>query len=156
MSHQLDDTDLQILSLMQGSARVSNADLARELGMAPSAMLERVRKLEQNKVILGYNTIIDPISVNQKLLAFIFIKSKEGFTCSTQTGSALAKIPEVQEVHHIAGEDCYLAKVRTRDPQSLVELMRNKFGKIPKIISTKTTIVLETRKEENYLPIPKD
>ena len=82
MSYQLDDTDLQILSLMQGSARVSNADLARELGMAPSTMLERVRKLEQNKVILGYNTVIDPISVNQKLLAFIFIKSKEGlFPC---------------------------------------------------------------------------
>ena len=156
MSYHLDDTDLQILSLMQGSARVSNADLARELGMAPSAMLERVRKLEQNKVILGYNTVIDPISVNQKLLAFIFIKSKEGFTCSTQTGSALAKIPEVQEVHHIAGEDCFLVKVRVEDAASLMKLMRNSLKKIPDILSTKTTIVLETVKEERQIVIPKD
>ena len=106
----LDEVDLQILTSMQDNARISNVDLAKELGMAPSAVLERVKKLEQRKVILQYNTVIDPIAVNQKLLAFIFIKSKEGFTCSTQTASALAKIPEVQEVHHIAGEDCFLGE----------------------------------------------
>jgi len=156
MLPQMDDTDLQILSLMQDNARISNADLARELGMAPSAMLERVKKLEQKKVIVGYNTVIDPASINQKLLAFIFIKSKEGFSCSTQTGAALSKIPEVQEVHHIAGEDCFLVKVRVEDSASLMKLMRNSLKKIPDILSTKTTIVLETVKEEQKVVIPKD
>ncbi len=67
----------------------------------------------------------------------------------------MAKIPEVQEVHNIAGEDCYLVKVRTADSASLMELMRNSFGKIPNIVSTKTTIVLETIKEQQQLVIPK-
>jgi len=59
----------------------------------------------------------------------------------------------VQEVHNIAGDDCYLVKVRTADSASLMELMRNKFAKIGSIQSTKTTIVLETIKEEQKLKI---
>lgn len=150
----LDQTDLRILELLQGNARISNADLAREVNMAPSAVLERVKKLEQKKVIRQYNAAIDPAAVRQKLLAFIFIKSKEGFTCSSETAKLLAAIPEVQEVHHIAGEDCFLVKVRTSDSASLMELMRNSLQKIPNILSTKTTIVLETVKEEQQLVIP--
>jgi Lrp/AsnC family leucine-responsive transcriptional regulator len=65
----------------------------------------------------------------------------------------LAKIPEVQEVHSVAGEDCYLVKVRTADSAHLIELMRTEFAKIPTIQSTKTTIVLETVKEEQKLMI---
>jgi Lrp/AsnC family leucine-responsive transcriptional regulator len=150
----LDKTDLHILQRMQENARVSNADLARELEMAPSAVLERVKKLEQKKVIRHYTTGIDPVAIDQKLLAFIFIKATDGLGCS-QTGQALAKIPQVQEVHQIAGEDCYLVKVRTVDSASLMALMRNRFSKIPNILSTKTTIVLETVKEEQQLVIPK-
>jgi len=154
MTVDLDSVDLKILNLMQANARISNADLARELEMAPSAVLERVKKLEQKKVILQYTTSINPAAVQQKLLAFIFIRSKEGFTCSTQTADALAKIPQVQEVHHVAGEDCFLVKVRTEDSASLMELMRNSLKKIPDILSTKTTIVLETVKEQQQLVIP--
>ena len=151
----LDSTDLNILKLMQDNSRISYADLARELKMAPSAMLERVKKLEQKKVILQYTTRIDPAALNQKLLAFIFIRSAEGFTCSSQTAQALSKIPEIQEVHHIAGEDCFLVKVRTADAASLMNLMRNSFQKIPNIASTKSVIVLETVKEQQELIIPK-
>lgn len=151
---KLDETDLLILDLMQNNARISNTELARELNMAPSAMLERVKKLEQRKVIRQYNTIIDPAAVQQKLLAFIFIKSKEGFTCSSETAKLLSKLTEVQEVHHIAGEDCFLVKVRTADSASLMEFMRSSLQKIPNILSTKTTIVLETAKEEQQLLIP--
>lgn len=151
----LDNTDLQILELMQANARISNADLARELNMAPSAVLERVKKLEQKKVIKGYTTQINPNTVQQKMLAFILIRSSEGFTCSSSTAQQLAAIPEVQEVHHIAGEDCYLIKVRTTDSASLMQLMRTQLQKIPNIASTKTTIVLETVKEQQQLVIPK-
>ncbi|MCE7042632.1 Lrp/AsnC family transcriptional regulator [Dyadobacter sp. CY312] len=149
----LDKTDLSILRLMQENARISNADLARELEMAPSAVLERVKKLEQKNVILQYTTRLNPAAVNQTLLAFISMRSSDGMG-SNVTATELAKIPEVQEVHHIAGDDCYLVKVRTADSASLMHLMRNSFSKISNILSTRTTIVLETVKEEQQLVIP--
>ena len=150
----LDKIDLSILRLMQENARITNADLARELNMAPSGVLERVKKLEQKNVILQYTARLNPVPLQQKLLAFVFMKAADGLGCST-TAKALAKIPEVQEVHHIAGDDCYLVKIRTADSASLMELMRNKFSKIQNILSTRTTIVLETVKEEQQLIIPK-
>jgi len=152
-TYHIDQIDYGILRLMQENARINNADIARELGMAPSAILERVKKLEQKEVILQYNAKINPTALGQKLLSFIFIRAADGIGCAT-TGQALAAIPEVQEVHDIAGDDGYLVKVRTADAAALVELMRNSFAKIPSIISTRTTIVLETVKEEQKLVIP--
>lgn len=149
----LDKTDLHILKLMQDNARISNADLARELGMAPSGILERVKKLEQKNVIRQYTTRINPDALQQKMLAFVFMKATDGPGCN-DTAKELAKIPEVQEVHHIAGEDCYLVKIRTYDAASLMHLMRNSFSKIPNLLSTRTTIVLETVKEQQQLVIP--
>jgi Lrp/AsnC family leucine-responsive transcriptional regulator len=149
----LDKIDFSILRILQENARISNADLARELNMAPSAVLERVKKLEQKKVIRQFTARLNPAPLRQKLLAFVFMKAADGLGCST-SGKELAMIPEVQEVHHIAGEDCYLIKVRTTDSASLMELMRTRFSKIPNILSTRTTIVLETVKEEQQLIIP--
>jgi len=149
----LDKTDLHILRLMQDNARISNADLARELGMAPSGILERVKKLEQKHVILQYTARISPLPLKQSMLAFIFMKAADGPGCN-ETAQELAKIPEVQEVHHIAGDDCYLVKIRTYDSASLMHLMRNNFSKIPNLLSTRTTIVLETVKEQQQLVIP--
>jgi len=153
VTYNLDQIDFNILRLMQKNARINNADIARELGMAPSAILERVKKLEQKEVILQYNAKINPAALGQKLLSFIFIRAADGIGCAT-TGEALAAIPEVQEVHDIAGDDGYLVKVRTADSAALVELMRNSFAKIPSIMSTRTTIVLETVKEDHQLVIP--
>ncbi|MEO6732605.1 MAG: Lrp/AsnC family transcriptional regulator [Ferruginibacter sp.] len=149
----LDKIDLAILRLMQENARISNANLARELNMAPSGVLERVKKLEQKNVILQYTARLNPVPLQQKLLAFVFMKAADGLGCNV-TAKELAKIPEVQEVHHVAGDDCYLIKIRTADSASLMDLMRNKFSKIPNILSTRTTIVLETVKEQQQLIIP--
>ncbi len=149
----MDKIDYGILRLMQENARISNADIARELGMAPSAILERVKKLEQKRVIQQYTTRLNPSALEQKLLAFVFLKATDGLG-SSETGRELAKIPEVQEVHHIAGEDCYLIKIRTADSASLMDLMRHRFSKINNILSTRTTIVLETIKEQQQLVIP--
>ena len=154
MDFLLDEIDLKILEQMQANARISNADLARELEMAPSAVLERVKKLEQKKVILQYNASINPLAVNQKLLAFIFIKVKD-MGSDAKIAASMSKIPEVQEIHHVAGEDCFLVKVRTEDSASLMELMRKSLKNIPDVLSTKTTIVLETVKEQQQLVIPK-
>ena len=150
----MDDIDLQILTHLQPNSCLSNAELSKKLGMAPSAVLERVKKLENRGIIEGYPTRISAEALNLKLLAFIFIKTSEG-PGNAAVAKQLAKIPEVLELHHIAGEDCYLLKIRAQDPQSLIKLMRERFSKLSNIISTKTTIVLETLKEENRLPIPK-
>ncbi|GAA4315856.1 leucine-responsive transcriptional regulator Lrp [Mucilaginibacter gynuensis] len=150
----LDKIDLQILNLMQENSRISNADIAREVGMAPSGVLERVKKLEQKKVIQQYTTRINPVALQQKLLAFIFIKANVGPGCDNLVTDEIAKIPEVQEVHHVAGDDCYLVKIRTYDSASLMNIMRTHFSQIPNIQSTRTTIVLETVKEQQQLVIP--
>jgi Lrp/AsnC family leucine-responsive transcriptional regulator len=153
MAFSMDETDLQILSLLQPNSFLTNSELSKKVGMAPSAVLERVKKLEQKGIIEGYPTRIKPDALELKLLAFIFVKTSEG-PGNASVARLLTKVPEVLELHHVAGEDCYLVKVRTKDPQSLIRLMREKF-KIPNLLSTKTTIVLETLKETNQLPIPK-
>jgi Lrp/AsnC family transcriptional regulator, leucine-responsive regulatory protein len=149
----LDNTDLHILRLMQENARMSNADIAREIGMAPSGILERVKKLEQKQVIQQYTTRINPAALQQKMLAFIFVRASVGPGCDSEVTDKIAEIPEVQEVHHIAGDDCYLVKIRTYDSASLMQIMRTHFSAIPNIVSTRTTIVLETVKEQQQLVI---
>lgn len=152
-SFTLDHIDLAILRLMQANARISNVDLAKSLELVPSAVLERVKKLEKKNVITGYYAKVNPVAIDLKLLAFISMKSSQSFSCN-DTARELAKIPDVQEVHVIAGDDCFLVKVRTADSASLMALLRDSFSKVPNILSVKTTIVLETVKEQQQLIIP--
>lgn len=148
----LDDIDRRLVELLQQNAQMTNAALARELGMAPSAVLERVRKLEERKVILGYEARLNPAALGWGLAAFVFVKAEEQLG-SRETAVRLAQIPEVQEVHNVAGEDCYLVKLRVTDTAALAALLRNEFGRIETIRSTRTTIVLETIKEQATVPI---
>jgi Lrp/AsnC family leucine-responsive transcriptional regulator len=148
----LDDINLKIMNILQGDARISNAEIARQLGMAPSAILERIRKLESAGIIQGYEARFNPRALGLGLVAFIMVRTDDRWA-EKLTGEQLAVIPEVQEVHHVAGEDCYLVKVRTADTESLGELLRQQFGQIEAIQSTRTTIVLRTVKETSQLPI---
>jgi len=150
----LDKIDLEILDYLQTNCKITNVDLARELGMAPSGVLERVRKLEQKGVLMQYTARVNPAAVNQHLLAFIFIKVSDGLGCD-ETDELLKAIEAVQEVHHITGDDCYLVKVRVSNSNELMRLMRESLRDVPNIISTRTTIVLETVKENQQIVIPK-
>lgn len=150
----LDSIDLAILDLLQANARTSNADIARRLQMAPSAILDRIRKLERRGVIRGYTARIDPAAVGLGLTAFILVRTEERVGRGT-IGEALARIPEVLEVHHVAGEDCYLVKVRVSDTEGLGRLLRERFGRLRAVRSTRSTIVLSTVKEGQALPLPK-
>ena len=147
-----DSVDAKIISILQKNARVSNAEIARQLAMAPSAILERIRKLESRGVITGYEARLAAKQVGLGLLAFVFVRSDER-TGAQDTGERLTRFPEVQEVHHVAGEDCYLAKVRARDPEDLSRILRERFGSIPHLRSTRSTIVLDTLKESAVLPV---
>lgn len=153
LDRTIDETDLHILALLQENARISNAEVARQVGLAPSATLERMRKLEARGLVRDYVARIDPRPLGYGLLAFVFVRSDERIG-EPETARRLAEIPQVQEVHHIAGEDCYLVKVRAADPEQLGRLLRERFGAIPSVRSTRTTIVLETVKECPRLPLP--
>jgi Lrp/AsnC family leucine-responsive transcriptional regulator len=63
-------------------------------------------------------------------------------------------LPQVQEVHEVAGEDCFLVKLRVRDTDALARLLRDQIGAIPGVASTRTTIVLSTFKETTEIELP--
>ncbi len=148
----MDDIDRRILIALQAEARTTNAELARQVGMAPSAVLERVRKLEERGVIHGYAARLDAKALDMGLLAFVFVRTDERLA-HPMTERALSAMPEVQEVHHVAGEDCFLVKVRTANTEALQFLLRERIGAIETVRSTRTTIVLSTVKETAAIPV---
>lgn len=148
----IDGIDAEILDKLQSNARSTQADIARGVGLAPSAVLERIRKLEARGVIRGYTADLDPHALNRPMLAFVAVRSAEA-PSDDVVARELARLEEVLEVHHVAGEDCYLVKVRTKDAEALGLLLRTTIGRIPGVRSTRTTIVLETVKETSRLPI---
>ncbi len=148
----IDNTDRQILDILQQDARTPNAEIARRVGMAPSATHERLRKLEERGVITGYGVHLQPETVGLGLLAFVHVRADEGIKAAG-TERALASIPEVEELHHVAGEDCFLLKVRASDTADLARLLRERIGEIPAVRSTRTTIVLATVKDGAPLPL---
>lgn len=148
----IDDKDVEILNQLQHNARETQAEIARVVGLAPSAVMERVRKLEARGVIRGYAALLDPSALNQGLLAFVAVRSEEA-PGDDSVSRALAECPEVMEVHHVAGDDCHLIKVRARNAEHLGRLLRTRLGRIPGVRSTRTTIVLETVKETPRLPV---
>lgn len=151
----IDVIDATLLDILQYNARTTQAELAKAVGLAPSAVLERLRKLESKGVIKDYVALIDARVVDRGLLAFVAVRSTDHGP-DMPSAIDLARIPEVLEVHHVAGEDCYLLKVRTRDAEHLGQLLRQHISAMPSVTSTRTTIVLETVKEDPRVTIPKE
>jgi len=148
----IDDIDRKILTILQENARTTNAEIARQIGLAPSGTLERIRKLEQRNVITGYHLGLNAGKLGFTVTAFMFVRSDDPVG-DIKTARLLSEIPEVEEVHHIAGEDCYLVKLRCADNESLGRLMRESIGSIKTVRSSRTSVVLETIKEGGRIPI---
>jgi Lrp/AsnC family transcriptional regulator, leucine-responsive regulatory protein len=149
----INPVDLKILDSLQQDARIANVELARQVKMAPSAVLERVRKLEERGLIQGYEARLNAKTLGLGLVAFVFVRTDER-AGSDAASKALAAIPEIQEIHDVAGEDCFLVKVRALDTEALGRVLRDRIGAIPTIRSTRTTIVLQTLKETATIPLP--
>jgi Lrp/AsnC family leucine-responsive transcriptional regulator len=148
----IDDIDRRILELLQSNARIPAAEIARAIGLAPSAVHYRIRRLEESGVIQGYETRIDPRAIDRGLLSFVRVQTGEGAKAPEIT-EALCSVPGVQEVHRVVGEDCFFVKVRVRDTEALAHLLDYRIQRIPNLASTRTTIVLTTAKESRELPI---
>jgi len=148
----IDRKSIEILNILREKARIANVDVARQVGMAPSAVLERIRKLENHKIIAGYEVRLDPKFFNKGLIAFVTVKTDENAD-EIEVGKKLARRPQVQEVHYIAGEDAFLVKLRGADTEDIGRLIRETIRSIDGVRLTKTAIVMSTYKETSQFPI---
>ncbi|MBU0464983.1 MAG: Lrp/AsnC family transcriptional regulator [Proteobacteria bacterium] len=149
----MDNTDLQILKILQEKARVPNVEIARKIGMAPSAVLERIKKLEARGVIEGYEVRLNPNMFKGSMIAFIQIKV--AFPGQLiKTGEKLSKIEQIQEVHFLAGEDCLMVKLRVSDNLELETILRTQIASLDIVKETKTLIALSTLKESAKIMLP--
>jgi Lrp/AsnC family transcriptional regulator, leucine-responsive regulatory protein len=148
----IDDIGLKILKILQEKARIPNVEVARQVGMAPSAVLERIRKLEKQGFIDGYEVRLNPKRFRRTLVAFVTV-TLDHPTDISAVAKRLSEIPEVQEVHYVAGEDGFLLKIRVSGTEALGRLMRDKVLCLESVSTTRTAIALATIKETARIPI---
>ena len=147
--------DIKTISRLQTTGRESWTRLGELLGVTGPAAAERVRRLEERGVIRGYAAILDPEAVGARLTAFVAVtlehpKHRRAFLARVD---ALA---EVQECHHVAGDDDYWLKVRCSDTRHLDHVLSEELKTVPGVLRTRTTIVLGTTKETTLLPVAGD
>jgi len=148
----IDEISLNILKILQKKARIPNVEVARQVGMAPSAVLERIRKLEKNGYIDGYEVRLNPQRLKRDLIAFITVHCRRPVDAG-EIGQFLSGLNGVQEVHHGAGGDGLVTKVRVRDTEELGRLIRDELAADERIVSTETTVVMSTFKETALIPL---
>ena len=148
----IDEISLKIIKILQDKARIPNVEVARQVGMAPSAVLERIRKLEKQGFIDGYEVRLNPRRFHRSLVGFVKIATKAAGS-DPQIESVLTGFDEVQEVHFVTGDDGYLIKVRVADTQELENLVRKKIRPLSGVKGTRTLIALSTQKETARFPI---
>jgi Lrp/AsnC family leucine-responsive transcriptional regulator len=148
----IDDISLKILKILQKRARIPNVEVARQVGLAPSAVLERIRKLEKQGIIEGYEVRLNPDFFDRGLVAFLTVKTSENAN-DAAIGKKLAHRPKVQEVHYVTGDDAFLVKVRATSLGELDRLTREKIKSIDGVSSIDTAIVFSTYKETSQIPV---
>lgn len=151
IQQSLDDRDRRILALVQRDARLSQAEIARRVGLSAAAVNERLRKLESAGFLRRWVALVDPKAVGASVAAFVevFIEHPRHEPAFIEQVLAL---DEVQECHHITGEFSLLLKVRVRDMEALQRLLIHKINSLEGVRQTRTVIVLSTSKEESFVP----
>ncbi|MEA2509526.1 MAG: Lrp/AsnC family transcriptional regulator, leucine-responsive regulatory protein [Actinomycetota bacterium] len=152
-----DVLDRQILRLLRQDGRMSVASIAKEIGLSGPSVHERIRKLEQRGIIAGYTAVLEPRLLNRPHVAFVMVTLSEGneFAVDDPIVARICEEPDVLEFHRIAGEDCYLIKVRSATNKELEELLR-RIRKIRGVARTRTTIVLSTELERPSIEVPSE
>jgi Lrp/AsnC family transcriptional regulator, leucine-responsive regulatory protein len=131
----LDRTDWQLLAELQRDGRSTYAELARAIAMSPSAVAERVRRLEEAGVISGYRAAVEPERVGLTVMAFVRLRYPTGNYRPFH--ALLDSTPEIVEAHHVTGEDCFVLKVLARSMRHLEEVT----GRISGLGSVTTSVV---------------
>ncbi|MFQ5651954.1 MAG: Lrp/AsnC family transcriptional regulator [bacterium] len=139
----INEIDQKIVEILLRDARITHAQIAETVGLSRPAVAERIRKLEQAGIIEGYTAIVSPEAMGRSITAFISARYMGILDDTVRRGlNDLAKQEEILEMHSVAGEDCFLIKVRTIGMQELNQVV-NRLKAPPFEMVTKTTIVLE-------------
>lgn len=151
---KLDKLDYKILKLLQENSKVTNLELSKQIGLSPAPTLERVKKLEQNKVILSYHAKVDATSVGLTVRTFALVtlawKKKNSMESFVQK---INDIPEVTECYVITGDADFLLKIVCTDVKAYEELLFKKLSQIEEIERLKSLMTLSKIKKDKVLPI---
>ncbi|MEV5533422.1 Lrp/AsnC family transcriptional regulator [Streptomyces prunicolor] len=142
-----DGVDRQILHLLQTDGRIKLSELGRQVRLSPAAVTERVRRLEAAGVISGYGAHVVPGRLGYGIQAFVRVDPHGGYTLKHPRTLELIERPEITEVHHVVGEDCWILKVAVRDTVHLEEVLEA----VSALGRTTTSIVLTSPVERKPL-----
>jgi len=145
---KLDRIDLRILQTLQKDGRISYVDLGETVGLSTSPCLERVRKLEREGFIQGYQARLHPHLLNAALLVYVEISLDYNTPdIFDQFRAAVLTVPQVQECHLVSGDFDYLLKIRIADMRTYRELLGDILQDLPGVRDTKSYVVMEELKE---------
>ena len=141
----LDDFDRKILSILRRDGRITFTDLAQQVGLSKTPCQQRVKRLVDSGLIVGFRAIVDPAKVGLDHVAFTEVKlSDTREEALKQFNIAVRQIPEVEECHMIASSFDYLLKVRTPDIRRYRIVLGEKISSLPHVASTSTFVAMET------------
>ncbi len=149
----MDETDLTILAELMHRGRVTWSELAQHVGLSSPGLMDRVRRLEEKKIIRGYRADLDPEALGLGITAFVGV-SLERPSHRTAFLKRVRQLAEVQECHQVSGDDDFLLKLRCRGTRHLDEVLGVGIKSLPGVARTRTTVVLGTEKETTELPLP--
>lgn len=154
MSFTLDEIDRRILKVLQRDGRISNIDLAKEVGLSPSPCLRRVRLLEEAGIIDRYVAVLDPTKVGAGLTVFarVWFKTQDA-QVTLQFAEAVRRLPEVMECYLTTGECDAVLRIVTADLHSYWRFQADHLTRIPSVLNVKTDVPMETLKRSFELPL---
>jgi Lrp/AsnC family leucine-responsive transcriptional regulator len=148
----VDAIDSNLVAILQQNGRESWAALGGAIGLTGPAAADRVRRLEERGVIRSYAALVDPETVGAHLAAFVAVTLERPHHRAAFL-ARVAALPEVQECHHVAGDDDYLLKVRCTGARDLERVVGDEIKGVPGVARTRTTVVLGTAKETPVVPV---
>lgn len=150
----IDEIDKIILNALQENARISNADLARRAELSPSAILTRVKRLEEQGYISEYAARLKRQLIGYDMLCFVGVTlQRHEIEQVSEFDDAIAKIPEVLECHHVTGDYDYLLKVIAKNTADLEQFLIHVLTPIKGVSRIHTSVVLSEVKASSTLPI---
>lgn len=146
----LDDVDLALLELLGNDARMSQRGLARELGMSPPAIGERIARLERTGVICGYSVLVDWGALGYPVIVYLAVSAVPGSDQGAVIES-LRELPEVEDITVVTGAIDMLARVRVRDYAHLRELLLERVWQIGGVQRTETMLGIAATPRKNFV-----
>ncbi|HZO07746.1 MAG TPA: Lrp/AsnC family transcriptional regulator [Myxococcota bacterium] len=151
-SIELDATDREILELLQENCKQPLAAIGQKVGLSPPSVLERIHKLEEAGVVIGYKAILDARRLGKDIAAFIGVATERARDIARIEREVVA-YDDVLECHHVTGAWTLMLKVKTRDTESLEELIES-IRSCEGVGRTETMVVLSTHTERSRVALP--